>query len=181
MRCTLLALISTAVFSCIGLFLAIATGSREDYGSAIGGLSGFCLATGFGLMWLSPLKSVDESTLTESRWTPPNVWGTFYGGSAVVFALIGWLTGYLHQHGQNAGAISGFFGGLLVSLCLAELFRWPLLPFNLALRLTFIIISMLLVLIVVWAMYFTEARFWKALSMNVSPMVGVGMLCVNTV
>jgi hypothetical protein len=136
-------------------------GCREDVACAVGGIIGLVVSN---TLLPHVRKSVDPSEIRENRSASTPLVSVYVLFSVVSFAFIGWLTGHLHNHGSRAGALSGSLGGailaVLVPLVRGESFL------TLKKRVIVVIVFVLSALLgaVVWAMYFTDMRYWYELS-----------------
>jgi hypothetical protein len=106
----------TGAFAIAATFLAwVWGGKQEDVGSALGGVIGFLLANGVALTFRGPGisgKSQNEKAPESASFELGFAYGVF---AIIYFAFVGWLAGYLHDHGELAGAVCGGLGGYILA------------------------------------------------------------------
>jgi cyanate permease len=105
----------TAILSLAGLFIASLVGNREDLGTAVGGVAGFVLAHYTLSERRRPRQQPDQENGSARLSRSPFGAFIYLLFSVAGFSFIGWLTGYVHDHGQLAGALGGGLGGLILA------------------------------------------------------------------
>lgn len=122
---------------------------QEDVSCAIGGVAGFLLANGIAITLHRDRSRNDEVVTTGSVEL-----GFAYGVFAIFyFAFVGWLSGYLHNHGDLAGTVCGGLGGYILAVGVPAIHRSPFLGGGRRLQLLLAIVAFCGVLAVVWLMY----------------------------
>ncbi len=105
---SILVLFTTAISAAITLCIGHVLGYREDLACALGGLFGIVVSN--SMLWGFRTKAdphTDNAECTKSI----QFISAYVAMSVLIFGFIGWLTGYLHDHGAKAGALSGSLGG----------------------------------------------------------------------
>jgi hypothetical protein len=74
------------------------------------------------------------------------------------FAFVGWLTGYLHDHGEFAGTVCGGLGGFILAIIVPALHRSSFMAVGRKLQLALSVVALLALLGSVWAMYAHDFR-----------------------
>ncbi len=156
---SILVLLSTAIAAAFALCVGHVFGYREDLACALGGLSGLILSN----ITFRNSRSKTEPFQVNTAWTKYTI--TAYSATFVlIFGFIGWLTGYLHDHGAKAGALSGSLGGGILAILVPMIRRERLLGNMIPVLVVTMSIMIALLGTVVWIMYFTEMQYWYEFS-----------------
>lgn len=135
------------------LFAWMCGGRQEDAGSAIGGVVGFAIANGVVTTFCRS-KAAGESYNQRCSNHASTEAGFTYGVFAIAyFAFVGWLTGYLHDHGAFAGTVCGGLGGFIVAIIVPTLYRSSFMAARRKLQLSLSAVALGALLAIVWAMY----------------------------
>ncbi|KAA5546940.1 hypothetical protein FYK55_00505 [Roseiconus nitratireducens] len=139
----------TGAFALASTLFAWADGGKqEDVACAIGGVAGFAAANGMVLVFRR-FQGVGDSDHVDS----PEI-GFAYGVFAIAFfSFIGWLTGYLHEHGDFAGTVCGGLGGFILAVIVPTLHRSQFMAWRRKLQLALSVLALGALLKIVWAMY----------------------------
>ena len=70
-----------------------------------------------------------------------------------VFAVIGMLTGYLHGHGEDAGAVCGGLGGLILAIVVPSMVGTSFMTNRKLLQYFVAVMALVLLLAIVCRMY----------------------------
>lgn len=147
-------LLATGGCAIAGAILAWVRGDQqEDFGSAVGGIVGFAIANGMAIT-LRGLRTNDDSH-RETFSDPASCESGFaYGVFAIgYFAFAGWLTGYLHGHGDLAGTVCGGLGGFILAVIVPALHRSSFMARGRKVQLALSVVALGAVLAIVWTMY----------------------------
>ena len=80
--------------------------------------------------------------------------GFAYGVFAIsYFAFVGWLAGYLHDHGELAGTVCGGLGGYILAVSVPAMHRSPFMAAGRTLQLSLSVVAFGSLLAIVWGMY----------------------------
>ena len=152
MKQLLFILIVTGAFAIAATFLAWALGGKqEDVANAIGGILGFAVANGVVIRFLKPGAHGARNYKSSSET------GFSYGVFAIAyFAFVGWLTGYLHGHGDLAGTVCGGLGGFIPAVMVPALHRSPFLASGRRLQFAMSVVALAALLGIVWVWYLPE-------------------------
>lgn len=144
----------TGAFAITATFLAWAWGGeQEDVASAIGGVVGFLLANGVALTFRGREIS-GESQNEEIPESASCELGFAYGTFAIVyFAIVGWLAGFLHAHGELAGTVCGGLGGFILAVSVPAIHRSTFMAAGRKLQITLSVVALGALLTIVWMMY----------------------------
>lgn len=139
-------------------FLASIWEFREDFASAVGGVAGFALANGVTIalrgLRVSGVSDKESSTVSQSFEL-----GFAYGVFAIVyFSLVGWLTGYLHRHGEFAGTVCGGLGGFILAVIVPSILGSSFMSTGRRLQIAIAGVAFVAMLSIVWVMYEHEIR-----------------------
>ena len=147
-------LFATGTCAIAGTLIAwISGGQQEDVGSAIGGIAGFAIANAMAITFRGS-KVTDESTKIKLSERASSESGFAYGVFAIAyFAFAGWLTGYLHDHGDFAGTVCGGLGGFIVAIIVPAFHRSSFMSAGRRLQLSLSVVALGALLAIVWAMY----------------------------
>lgn len=127
-------------------------GKQEDVGSAVGGVVGFLLANGVVFTLHRGESRHDGITKAES-----SELGFAYGVFAIsYFAFVGWLAGYLHNHGELAGTVCGGLGGYILAVSVPAIHRSTFMAASRKLQLALSVVAFAGILAIVWGMYKRE-------------------------
>ncbi len=162
MKHSILILASTAIAAITALIFGRSLGTREDVSCVLGGLIGFAISSIFGGRKPSQIEASDASAICNATKAAIVAYFAF---SISCFAFIGWLTGYLHHHGANAGGITGSLGGAILAIVTPQFRGVSIIPLRKELMIGLILLLTAMFALVVWAMYFTEMKYWAELSM----------------
>ncbi len=77
----------------------------------------------------------------------------FVLASMFVFAMVGLLTGWLHGHGDVAGAVTGGLGGLILSIIVPAMLDSPFLGKRRPVQYVVATIAFVIQMSIVWIMY----------------------------
>jgi hypothetical protein len=126
-------------------------GKQEDVACAIGGVVGLAIANVVVIAFLTP-RAVGESDYKGS----PEI-GFAYGVFAMAyFAFVGWLTGYLHGHGDFAGTVCGGLGGFILAVIVPAIHRSPFMALGRKQQFALSVLALGALLRIVWVMYLPE-------------------------
>lgn len=147
-------LLVTGAFAIAATALAwLVGGKQEDVGCAIGGLVGFLVANAFAFRIRGPEVSGESQNANALRLASPEL-GFSYGVFAIIyFAFVGWLSGYVHGHGELAGTVCGGLGGYILAVSVPAINRSPFMSAGRPLQLALCIIALGGVLMIVFVMY----------------------------
>ncbi|QEG00752.1 hypothetical protein Mal15_48240 [Stieleria maiorica] len=147
-------LLATGACAIAGTLLAwLHGGQQEDVGSAIAGGAGFVMANGIAIRFRGSKVIGDSHSETFSGIASPEL-GFAYGVFAIAyFAFVGWLTGFLHDHGDFAGTVCGGFGGFILAIIVPAIHRSSFMAAGRKLQLSLSVIALGALLTIVWAMY----------------------------
>ncbi len=162
MKHSIFILAFTAIAAIAMLILGRALGFREDVSSAFGGLIGFTLSNIFYGHKPRQVAANDASAICNVTKASIVAYFVFSIGC---FAFIGWLTGYLHHHGANAGAITGSLGGAILAIVTPQFRGSSIIPLRKEWMIGLVLLLTTMFALVVWAMYFTDMKYWVELSM----------------
>ena len=129
-------------------------GKQEDVACAIGGVFGFAIANGM-LIVFRKSNSVGESDYTDS----PEIGSAYIVCAIAYFAFIGWLTGYLHEHGDFAGAVCGGLGGFILAVFVPALHRLRFMALGRKIQFALSVLALGSLIKIVWAMYEHEFMY----------------------
>lgn len=128
---------------------------QEDVSCAIGGVAGFLLANGIAFTLRRSNSREEEVVTAEST-----EFGFFYGLFAIFFfAFVGWLSGYLHNHGDLAGTVCGGLGGYILSVSVPAIHRSSFLAASRRLQFLLAILALCGLIGIVWVMYKREVFY----------------------
>ena len=155
MKYSFFILLVTGSFAIAATFLAWAHGGKqEDVASAIGGVIGFAIASSVANAF-AKRGGVSDSVCERC----PEI-GFAYGVFAVTyFAFIGWLTGYLHGHGDFAGTVCGGLGGFIMAVIAPALLRSPFMALGRKHQFVLSVVALGALLRIVWVMYLPEFMY----------------------
>lgn len=147
-------LLVTGVFAIAATFLAwVWGGKQEDASCAIGGVAGFLLANGAAFRIRSSKVSGESYSENVFECESP-VLEFAYGVFAIIyFAFVGWLSGYLHDHGELAGTVCGGLGGYILAVSVPAIHRSLFLSAGRAFQLALCVIALGGILAIVYVMY----------------------------
>jgi cyanate permease len=138
------------------LFAWIQGNKQEDVGSAIGGVAGFVFANGIAIFYRGSKYRVALRAENSSESDACEL-GFAYGVFAIAyFAFVGWLTGYLHDHGDFAGTVCGGLGGYILAVMVPALHQTSFLAARRKQQLAIAVVALGALLRIVWAMYERE-------------------------
>ncbi len=166
MKHSILILAFTAIAAIAALMVGRSFGMREDVACACGGLIGFALSNIFCGHKPRQIEASEASAISNATTASIIAYLVF---SISCFAFIGWLTGYLHHHGANAGGITGSFGGAILAIVTPQFRGSSIIPLRKEWMIGLVLLLVAMFALVVWAMYFTEMRYWAELSMLENP------------
>lgn len=136
------------------LFAWVYGGKQEDVACAIGGTAGFVVANGIVVVFRKS-QGFGESDNTDSHEI-----GFAYGVFAIaLFAFVGWLTGYLHEHGDFAGTVCGGLGGFILAAFVPALHRSRFMGLGRKLQFALSVLALGALLKIVWVMYEHEFMY----------------------
>ena len=143
-------LLFTGACAIAATFLAwIWGGKQEDVGSAIGGVAGFLIANGMVFRLRggdTRNEKIPESVSSELSFA--------YGVFAIsYFAFVGWLAGYVHDHGELAGMVCGGLGGFILAVSVPAIHRSPFMAAGRKFQLALSVVALGALLTIVWRMY----------------------------
>ena len=164
MKYAILVLTSTAVVAVAALIIAHLLGCREDVWCAIGGLIGFGLSNAVCRSYWRKSEQSDQRSCRAVQSSSISTIIAYFFLSMSCFALLGWLTGYLHYHGAKAGAISGGLSGVILAIAVPEFLGCRFLPLRKELVVFVVLVLSFSLAAVVWVMYFTDMKYWHELS-----------------
>ncbi len=156
---SILVLVSTAIAAVISLFVGHVLGYREDLACALGGISGIIVSS--CTLWTLQIKTdpcTDNAACTRYTVT------AYLAISMLIFGFIGWLTGYVHDHGAKAGALTGSLGGGILAILIPIINRERLFVNNIPVLVVAMCVMIALLGTIIWVMYFTDMRYWYELS-----------------
>jgi hypothetical protein len=162
MKQSILILAFTAIAAIAALIIGRSLGTREDVSCAFGGLIGFALSNIFCGHKPRQIEPSDASAIRNATKASIIAYFVFW---ISCFAFIGWLTGYLHHHGANAGGITGSLGGAILAIVTPQFRGTSIIPLRKELMIGLVLLLTTMFALVVWAMYFTEMKYWAELSM----------------
>ncbi|MCO8123989.1 hypothetical protein NHH03_19755 [Stieleria sp. TO1_6] len=147
-------LLATGSCAIAATFLAwIWGGQQEDVGTAIGGIVGLVIANGMAVR-VRRSRVSGELGNEQSSNSPSCELGFAYGIFAILFfALVGWLSGHLHGHGELAGIVCGGLGGYILAVLIPAVHRSSFLAAGRKLQLAISGAAFVALVSVVWAMY----------------------------
>ena len=151
-------LLITGASAIVATILARSWGFREDFGSAIGGILGLTASNGTAFVFRGAMVRGGSSSeaLTDSRTLEL---GFAYGVFAIAyFAFVGWLTGYVHKHGELAGTVCGGCGGYILAVTIPAIHRSPFMSLGRQLQLVLSCLVFVALLGIVWVMYKHEIQ-----------------------
>lgn len=129
-------------------------GKQEDVACAIGGVAGFAIANAMVIAFRKS-RGIGEP---DSAGSPET--GFAYGIFAVAFfAFVGWLTGWLHNHGDFAGTICGALGGFILAVFVPALHRSQFMASGRKHQFALSVVALGALLRIVWAMYEHEFMY----------------------
>jgi cyanate permease len=144
----------TGAFAIAATFVAwVWGGKQEDVGGAIGGVVGFLLANGVVFTFRGPGVSGEtqnEQVLESAAFELGFAYGVF---AIFYFAFVGWLAGYLHDHGDLAGTVCGGLGGYILAVSVPALHRSSFMAVGRKLQLALSVVALGALLTIVWVMY----------------------------
>ncbi|MEZ6113204.1 MAG: hypothetical protein R3C99_19655 [Pirellulaceae bacterium] len=154
MNWALFILLATGAGAIAGAFLAwLGGGQQEDFGSAIGGVVGLVIANGTAIYLRGFANGRDSTSGTLSNSASCES-GFAYGVFAIAyFAFAGWLTGYLHGHGDFAGTVCGGLGGFILAVTVPAFHRSSFMAAGRKIQLAFSVAAFVALLAIVWMMY----------------------------
>ncbi len=68
-------------------------------------------------------------------------------------------------HGANAGGITGSLGGAILAIVTPQIRGTSIIPLRKELMIGLVLFLSSIIALVVWAMYFTDMKYWAELSM----------------
>ncbi len=174
MKHPILILAFTAIAAIAVLIIGRSLGIREDVSCAFGGLMAshsrtFSVAT-------SRVQSKQVMIAQFCNATKASIIAYFVF-SIICFAFIGWLAGYLNHHGANAGGITGSLGGAILAIVTPQFRGSSIIPLRKVLMTGLVLLLTTMFALVVWAMYFTEMKYWAELSMLENQRMRSGTSC----
>lgn len=152
----------TAIAAIAALITGRSLGFREDVSCAFGGVLGFALTN---ILCGNKLRETQPSAASAIRNATKASIVAYFVFWISCFASIGWLTGYLHHHGANAGGITGSLGGAILAIITPPFRGTSIIPLRKELMIGLVLLLATMIAWVVWAMYFTDMRYWAELSM----------------
>lgn len=153
-------LFATGICATMGLLLAWwHGGQQEEMGTAIGGFLGFAVANGVAARISgsrAALRSSDDKCADRSCCEAGFAYGVFAVG---YFAFIGWLTGFLHGHGDLAGTVCGGLGGFILAVIIPTLHQSEFMAQGRKFQFAISAAAFAALLRIVWAMYEHELMY----------------------
>ncbi len=162
MKHSIFILAFTAIAAIAALIIGRSLGIREDVSCAFGGMIGFTLSNIFCGHKPRQIEASDASAICNVTKASIVAYLVF---SISGFGFIGWLTGYLHHHGANAGAITGSLAGAILAIVTPQFRGLSIAPLRKELVIGLVLLLTTMFALVVWAMYFTDMKYWVELSM----------------
>jgi hypothetical protein len=86
----------------------------------------------------------------------------FVLASIAVFAVIGMLTGYIHGHGEIAGATCGGLAGLILAIVVPAILGTSFMSKRRFLQCCVAVVALVVLVVIVCMMYDVVERYWPA-------------------